>query len=147
MYPLPSMVVNLPCLTGSLSQLPSFCISIIRVSAQLLHRIVSSGDYSCRLLAHSLFVLLTLLWQQHFSADVYLLPSAFALTGHFPLNLLITSLSWLESGVRGGTVPRHFVPLIADSNHDTLTMRFSCYAACSICFCGLLMSLIIFAPS
>ena len=60
-YPLPSMAVNLPCLTGSLSQLPSFGISIIRVSAQLLHRIVSSGNYSCRLLAHSLSVLLTLL--------------------------------------------------------------------------------------
>ena len=108
--PLPSMAVNLPCLTGSLSQLPSFGISIIRRTFICCH---------------------------------LLLP----LQGTFRLNLLITSLSWLESGVRGGTVPRHFVPLIADSNHDTLTMRFSCYAACSICFCGLLMSLIIFAPS
>ena len=141
------MAVNLPCLTGSLSQLSSFSISIIRVSAQLLHRIVSSGNYSCRLLAHSLFVLLTPLRQQHFSADVFCCHLLLPLQGTFQLNLLITSLSWLESGVKGGTVPRHFVSLIADSSHDTLAMRFRSYAACCICFCGLLMSLIIFAPS
>ena len=101
-YPLPSMAVNLPCLTGSLSQLPSFGISITRVSAQLLHRVVPSGLYSCRLLAHSLFVLLTLLQQQHLSVDVFLLFSALHCPdGHIPALPLDYSLSWLESGVKG----------------------------------------------
>lgn len=83
--PLPSMAVNLPCLTGSLSQLPSFGISIIRVSAQLLYRVMPSGIYSCRLLAHSLYVLLlTFFLQQHFQwtfsycIPIFILPATVA---------------------------------------------------------------------
>ena len=52
-------------------------LSITRVSAQLLYRVMPSGKYSCRLLAHSLFVvLLTFFLQQHLSVDVFLLHSS-----------------------------------------------------------------------
>ena len=41
------------------------------------------GDYSCRLLAHSLYVLLlTFFLQQHFSVDVFLLHSDFYISSY-----------------------------------------------------------------
>lgn len=61
LYAPPSMAANLPFLPGSPvfagSSLPSSCLSISRVSAQLLYRVMPSGQNSCRLLAHSLLIL------------------------------------------------------------------------------------------
>ena len=41
------------------SSLPSFCLSITRVSALLLYGILPHGKYTCRLPAHSLCFLIT----------------------------------------------------------------------------------------
>ena len=43
------MAMNLPCLMGSHSQLPSSHLSIHRVPAKLAYRVMLHGEYSCRL--------------------------------------------------------------------------------------------------
>ena len=57
------------------SQLPSSRLSITRVSAWLLVRVLPYGNYSCRLLAHSLYLLLLTCSVRstslHLSADVF----------------------------------------------------------------------------
>ena len=79
----PSTAANLPCLPGSSvyaeSLLLSSRLSITRVSAQLLYRVMPSGIYSCRLLAHSLYVLLLTFFlpATALSVDVFLLHSDF----------------------------------------------------------------------
>ena len=75
----------------------------------------------------SFFVfLLTLLRQQHFSADVFLLLSASNCPspGKIQLNLLITLYRGWNQMSRV-SMKWHGVPLIADSNHDILRLRFS----------------------
>ena len=67
------MMVNLPCLWGSVSQLPSSHLSIHRVPAKLLNGVMLHGKYPCRL--QLLFVpesSLTYRWHQmvlNMSAD------------------------------------------------------------------------------
>ena len=149
MYPLPSMAVNLPCLTGS------------HVLTAFVWHIHNQGVSSAPLQGHaprkiflpttgSFFVfLLTLLRQQHFSADVFLLLSASVCPspGKFQLNLLITLYRGWNQRSRV-SMKWHCVPLIADSNRDILPLRFCfAYAACNNWFCGLLMSFSIFFAS
>ena len=52
---LSTMMVNLPCLRGSVSQLPSYHLFIHRVPAKLLNGVMLHGINSCRL--QLLFVL------------------------------------------------------------------------------------------
>ena len=73
LYPLSTMMVNLPCLWGSVSQLPSSHLFIHRVPAKLLNGVMLHGGNPCRL--QLLFVpgsSLTYRWNQmvlNMSAD------------------------------------------------------------------------------
>ena len=49
MHTLSTMMVNLPCLQGSMSQLPSYHLFIHRVPAKLLNGVTLHGINSCRL--------------------------------------------------------------------------------------------------
>lgn len=98
------------------SPLPSFCLSITRVSALLPNGVIPHGIYFCRLLAHSLYFLITDLLPVSalFPADVfcYILPCSVAPTWQPPALFPFYCLNSLHIYCRSFDISQHLCRII-----------------------------------
>ena len=134
-YTHPSTAANLPCLPGSSALKSRVLTSLVPpvhnqgVSSAPNQDHMPYGNYSCRLLAHSLYVLLL----------TFFLPAIALFSGRFPITFrfLYFQLPWLV------WIFKH--SFLKYSHQPRYTVFYYFYAA--IIFSGLTISLSIFWPS